>query len=161
MEKRIYLRKLEKEDLDNIHTLYSNENTAKYMRHGVHQSIEQTKQLMAHYFENNNVAYVIQHCKSDDFVGYLSFVEEEQTGKYSLSIMCLEKYWNGGYSTEALLAGLKMIQDSSYIREILSYILETNVGSCRVMEKCGFKLYDKLDIGTNEWLYVYQYRIDE
>lgn len=157
MEERITFRKLTMDDLDQLHALYHNENIAKYMRHGKHESLEQTKQLLEDYLKDENYAYAIINNQTNDFMGYISLtLVDLKKASYSLSIMSFEKYWNGGYSSEALRMLLPLAKTFE-VKEILSYICKENIGSCKVMEKCGFTLDFMIDEQSDHPVCVYHY----
>lgn len=157
MEERIRLRKLTEDDLDHLCALYHNENIAKYMRHGKHTTIDETKKLLAMYLNDENHAYAIIHKDEDEFIGYISLtLIDAQKGSYTLSVMSYEKYWNGGYSSEAL----KMLIETAKtlpVKEIVSYVCKENIGSCKVMEKCGFTLHSMIDEESAQPVCVYHY----
>lgn len=70
MGERIYFKKLQENDLDNLFKLYSNENTAKYMRHGKHKDINE--KILNTYLKDDNFAYVFISKETNDFIEYLS-----------------------------------------------------------------------------------------
>lgn len=158
MEERIYLRKLTADDLDHLCALYHNENIAKYMRHGKHKSIDETKKLLDMYLNDENYAYAIIHKEEEAFIGYISLaLIDAQKGSYTLSVMSYEKYWNGGYSSEAL----KMLIETAKtlpVKEIVSYVCKENIGSCKVMEKCDFTLHFMIDEESTKPVCVYHYQ---
>ncbi|WP_041139317.1 GNAT family N-acetyltransferase [Beduini massiliensis] len=157
MEERIHLRKITADDLDHLYALYHDEKIAKYMRHGKHESIEETKKLLALYLKNENYAYAMMHKENGEFIGYISLtLVDAQKCSYTLTIMSYEKYWNGGYSSEAL----KMLIETAAalpVKEIVSYIYKENIGSCKVMEKCGFTLHFMIDEESDQPVCVYHY----
>ena len=75
--------------------------------------------------EGENIGYV-QACMAEQGweVGY--HIAKAHTGK--------------GYATEALGAFLPFIVDKLKIDRIDGIVLEENIASCRVLEKCGFDL---------------------
>jgi RimJ/RimL family protein N-acetyltransferase len=65
----------------------------------------------------------------------------ELFGDPSIGYWIGKKFWGKGIATQALLAFLKHIA----VRPIYARVVNDNIGSIRVLEKCGFKVsgYDK------------------
>ena len=50
-----------------------------------------------------------------------------------------ESQWNNGYASEALAAVLTYVFDNTAVHKLTAYYTTKNVGSGKVMEKCGMK----------------------
>lgn len=156
MEKRIHLRPLQKADLQSVHQLYTDAESAKYMRNGVHTSVEQTARLMEHYFEESNLAYALIGPEGT-FAGYVSLVQsKKEPGTYSLSIMISRDFQGHGYGSEGMREILALAESHAEIRALKAYILEQNVSSRRMTEKCGFSLQTVLEMEDGSRLCFYR-----
>ena len=49
-----------------------------------------------------------------------------------------EKYWNKGFSTKAVKAMINYTFSNFDVERIFANVFESNIGSIRVLEKCGF-----------------------
>jgi RimJ/RimL family protein N-acetyltransferase len=78
----------------------------------------------------------------------VSWVEEERR---EVGYWIGREYWGRGYATEALRLLLEEIPD----RPIFARVAEHNVGSRRVLEKCGFVHIGEADApdGVHELIY--------
>lgn len=63
----------------------------------------------------------------------------EQEGKRLVGYWLGQKFWGRGIATTALLEFLNVMSE----RPLFAYVAGQNVGSIRVLEKCGFTLYEK------------------
>ncbi len=65
-----------------------------------------------------------------------NIVSWEQSGEREVGYWIGKDYWGKGIATEALSKFLGMVKD----RPLYAYVAKHNVGSVRVLEKCGFTL---------------------
>jgi RimJ/RimL family protein N-acetyltransferase len=56
------------------------------------------------------------------------------------------EYWGAGVATAALHALLEVLEE----RPLFAHVVESNVGSIRVLEKCGFVLVDHVALPDEE-----------
>lgn len=156
MEKQIHLRPLQKTDLEWLHQMYADAETAKYMRHGAHTSLEQTARLMEYYGEKGNFAYALVDGE-ETFVGYASLVQDkQQPGTYSVSIMISRDFQGHGYGGEGMRELLALTESRAEIRIVKAYILEQNVPSRRLAEKNGFSLQTVMEMEDGNRLCLYR-----
>ncbi len=159
MNKQIHLRPLQRSDLESVHRLYSDEETAKYMRHGAHTELSQTVQLMEHYFEEGNFAYAFVD-EEGTFAGYAALVKSgEQPGTYSMSIMVSPLFQGCGCGSAGMREILAEAANHTEIRVITAYILEQNIPSRKLAKKSGFSLLKTLEFEDGNRLGVYLYRM--
>ena len=57
-----------------------------------------------------------------------------------------KEYWGKGVATRALAAFLRLVTD----RPLHAHVAKHNVGSIRVLEKCGFGLEQTGEVGSDE-----------
>lgn len=159
MKKMIRLRPLQRSDLESIHRMYADEETAKYMRSGAHTELKQTVQLMEHYFEDGNLAYALVD-EQEAFAGYTALVKsKEESRTYSLSIMINPDFQGQGCGSAGIRGILELAADHKEIRVITAYILEQNTPSRKLVEKCGFSLLKTLEFEDGNRLGVYLYEM--
>lgn len=96
----------------------------------------------------NTQKYVFAICKSDDkkYIGNFIIHEIDWRNKSVVTgIMIGEKNeWNKGYAYEAMLLGLRYVFNEMNMNRVEVLILEKNLASMKLHEKCGFKIEGKL-----------------
>jgi ribosomal-protein-alanine N-acetyltransferase len=83
----------------------------------------------------------IFHNLEGDFAGYAGTRHAivEGTAEVELLYAIHPRFWNRGYATEMAEAVLRFTFDQVRLNQIVAFTLPINVGSRRVMEKCGFR----------------------
>lgn len=82
----------------------------------------------------DNIARAI--VDGDVVVGQIGSWSDEQDGTRDVGYWIGREHWGNGYATDALRALLEIERE----RPLWAHIAEHNVGSQRVVEKCGFEL---------------------
>ncbi len=140
--KRLHLRKVKASDAARIFNCWaSDEEVTKYLTWNAHKSIESLKPLidiwLEEYKEENCYRYGIELIGSNDLIGMIDVVNYNN-GVPAIGYVLGKKYWHNGYMTEALTAMTDYLLDEGYT-EIYIQADERNIGSNRVIEKCGYK----------------------
>lgn len=144
--KRLILRKIKKSDAQHIFNNYANdEEVTKYLTWNVHEDIKVTEKIVDTWIEEEKdpqtIRYVITLNDIDEPIGMIDVVniyDNIPEIGYCLS----RKMWNKGYMTEACNEFLKYLFDIGF-KEVRIGAVEQNIGSNRVIEKCGFKFVGK------------------
>lgn len=153
MENKIKLRQMKKMDAEKLYPLTSDKECGKYMKSGPHQTLNQTKEMVELYCKDENLGFIIED-EENSTVGYVSLAIKEGES-HSLSIMTFPQYWKKGYSTKAVELIIEEAKQSKKVKSIISYVVNTNIGSCRIMEKLSFTLIDVLEVSKEEIVNVY------
>lgn len=143
---RLVLRKLKREDAEPMFRNWdSDPEVAKYTLWVAHENVEVTKKLVDMWLEEEKagkvVRFVITEKGSDEPIGAIdtvSFHNDIPEIGYCLSRKC----WNKGYMTEACKAFVNYLFELGYSRILIRADVR-NVGSNKVIEKCGFKFTRK------------------
>ena len=139
---RLLLRKPRIEDAKPMFDNWANNpEVTKYLTWNPHENIEVTKMIINHWLEEEKdpkiIRFVItlkdngEPIGSIDVVGY---IEDNPEIGYCLS----RKYWNHGLMTEACKAFIKHLFNKGFNKVLIKAVVE-NIGSNRVIGKCGFK----------------------
>lgn len=155
-ESGIVLRPLRPEDTDAVFAMTSDPAVAEFMRFDTHTERAQAEDLICEYTKDGNLGYLIMERDGGAPVGVTAMKQDEDNpGVYSLSIFLSPEYWGKGVSTHATRL---LVEEAGRAgaKKLLAYVVAENMGSRRVMEKCGFRLgsvlhFDDLQGG----LYVY------
>ena len=140
--KRLVLRKLKKEDAEPMFKNWdSDPEVAKYTLWIAHENVETTKMLVDMWLqeekENKAIRFVITEKDNDEPIGSIDtvkFIDGVPEVGYCLSRKC----WGQGYMTEACKAFVDYLFQLGYKKVLIRADIR-NIGSLRVIEKCGFK----------------------
>ena len=165
----LLLRKLKKEDAEPMFNNWCNDpEVAKYTLWVAHKSVKETEQLVDMWLkeekEGKAIRFVIVEKDSDEPIGSIDtvkFIDGVPEIGYCLS----RKYWNKGYMSEACKAFMDYLFELGY-EKILIRADVRNIGSLRVIEKCGFKFTHeefikqrsaiRLESATVRWHEIYK-----
>jgi RimJ/RimL family protein N-acetyltransferase len=68
------------------------------------------------------------------------------------------RYWGAGIATAALRVLLSDLEE----RPLFAYVAEHNIGSIRVLEKCGFRIVERVELPEGEGGgFERRYRLDD
>lgn len=139
---RLLLRRFRMED---VHAMYQNwasdPQVTEYLRWSPHQNLNDSLEVLT--------AFVRDYIKSDCYnwiiclqngepigsIGVVSIQEVDQSCDVGYCIG--RRYWNQGYTTEALGAIIGYLFEKTAFNRIEAYHDLANPASGRVMEKCG------------------------
>ena len=139
--KRLILRKLKREDAEPMFRNWANDpEVTKYMTWNSHENIEVTKTIINYWLEEEKdpktIRFFITLKNSDEPIGSIDVVDYIN-GVPEIGYCLSRKHWNKGYMTEACEAFINYLFELGYPK-ILICADERNIGSNRVIEKCGF-----------------------
>jgi ribosomal-protein-alanine N-acetyltransferase len=150
-------RLLEEKDIQYLEKLESDPEVRKYFPVGEKTQEKIMASINKHisfYKEKGLPSFVIFELDSGEFVGRIglgSYITGEIEVGYSLH----QKFWGRGYGTEALMLILKWAKNNIKTNYIIGVAVPENVGSLRVMEKCGMEYY-KTDIDQGDECHFYR-----
>ena len=139
--KRLILRKFKEDDALLMYTNWASDpEVTKYLLWDTHSSIEETRRIlklwMKEYEDPKTNRYCITIKGSDEPLGSIDIVRVE-SGVPELGYCLSKKCWNKGYMTEAVKALIEDIFKDGY-EKICICAYKDNIGSNRVIQKCGF-----------------------
>lgn len=93
-------------------------------------------------FNSKDVKLAICLCKDDKYIGnvYMTDIDNLKRSCHSHIIIGDKDCWGKGYAREALLEAIDYMFKERNIHRIQANILESNVQSLRMHEKCGYKI---------------------
>lgn len=140
---RLILRKVTYGDEYDIFNNYSSdEEVPKYMTWLPHSDISVTKHILnmwiSDYQDNRCNRFVLVDKNSNQVIGMIDVVNYIDNKSVEIGYVLARPYWNKGLMTEACLTFIKYLFNRGYKKiEICAHV--DNIGSNRVIEKCGFK----------------------
>lgn len=160
---RLILRKLTKDDIDNIFLLDSNPDVMKYV--GVPPSIskEQSEKMIENilnqYEKNGTGRLAVIEKETNKFIGWsgIKLLTEEVNGfknVYELGYRFLPEFWGKDYATESAKASLDLGFNQLNADKIYAYADVENQSSNSILTKLGFENKGAfLDNGDNCYWY--------
>lgn len=151
---RLILRKLKREDAESMFNNWCKDpEVAKYTTWTAHENVEVTKALVNMWVEEEKSGanrFVITLKGNDEPIGMIDVVDYCD-GIPEIGYCLSRKHWNKGYMSEACKAFVNYLFELGYPK-ILIRADERNIGSNRVIEKCGFTFThkEKLEMHSKE-----------
>jgi RimJ/RimL family protein N-acetyltransferase len=144
--KRLGLKLLETNDIVYLHPLESDPEVKMFFPDGARdraKTEDMIKRFMAAYQDKSLPCFLLFNLESGEFVGRAGFGVAE-TGDTEVGYVLHKHFWGQGYASEALTALLEYAKNHIHVDYIIAYADPENLGSTRVMEKCGMVYYQSL-----------------
>jgi ribosomal-protein-alanine N-acetyltransferase len=144
---RLIVRDYVIEDLENHHKLLSDTTVMYYLQDTKTENIEESKENLLRVLndqgsnERKFYHFVIENKDSNEFIGGIGYTVSEYTpyGKLiHIGYFILKKYWNKGFTTEALKRVIEFAFDENDVYRIHTGCTKENIYSEKIMQKCGF-----------------------
>lgn len=144
--KRLILRSPKESDAEPMFSNWANDpEVTKYLTWNPHESVDVTKTIVSRWLKEEEdpktVRFLITIKGNDDPVGSIDVVGYHD-GDPEIGYCLSRKLWGQGYMTEACQAVMDYLFALGHKR-ILIDAAEDNIGSNRVIAKCGFRFVDK------------------
>ncbi len=138
---RLILRPFKKHDFNAMFKNWTyDERVAKYCRWYPHKNVDETKMLLDMYLnEDSKYRWAITIKGNDDPIGAIDVVDICDNNKTAeIGYVLSYQYWNTGIVTEAYNVVIENLFNENFSKIIAKHHVD-NIGSGRVMEKCGMK----------------------
>ncbi|MEG2318200.1 MAG: GNAT family protein [Rikenellaceae bacterium] len=139
---RVYLRGLEIDDYKAIHEIKKDTDVLYgYSKYNTYPSSENDKKWVeSRIFNKDEVTCAICLKETDELVGVIFLLKIDLFNRTGESPIFLSKrYWNNGYATEARMLMLKYAFFERGLNRVTDYVIEENLGSLKMHEKCGYR----------------------
>ncbi|QMU65150.1 MAG: GNAT family N-acetyltransferase [Flavobacteriaceae bacterium] len=143
---RLLVRGLLINDLYPFHEMQSNPLVMQYVTGIIKPLAENKKELIdliAKYDhpENDFFIYAIERKCDAEFIGSVALIKDDQNDD-ELGYRFLQKYWGNGYGFEVCKGLVKYCQSSGFPK-LVGYVVDANIASARILEKCNFRVVSK------------------
>jgi len=141
--KRLGLRLLQANDIVYLEELENDPDVKEFFPDGPRDRVkteDMIKRFIAAYEENGLPCFLLFNLESDEFIGRAGFGITE-IGDTEVGYVLHKKFWSKGYASEAVARLLKYAREHIDVDYIIAYADVGNIGSTRVMEKCGMNYY--------------------
>jgi ribosomal-protein-alanine N-acetyltransferase len=141
---RLILRKITADDVNDIFEYASVPEITTFVLWETHKAKQDSLdfvKLAADQFDNNiSIIWGIEIKSEKKIIGSIELRNWNAINKCGdLGYAISSKYWNKGYVSEAMKAVIKFGFEVLHLNRAEAHCEEENIGSWRVMEKCGMK----------------------
>ena len=133
----IILRKAIIEDAQNVLDKGTDPEVLKYIGWPGVQDIEEARQSIYNFYWSNPGQWVIEDKNSGRCAGDIILMLDHRHDRASVAYSLSREFWGKGFMTEALQAVIKLCFEGLEANRVYAQHFVGNVGSGRVMEKCG------------------------
>ena len=153
---RLFLRPLTLADTDIAYHRWTGDlDVAKYVswlpHHSINDAMEWLREIEWKYDDMGNIipndcyiwGFVLK--ETGELFGSGGLIWEEKWQLFQVGYNIMKKYWNNGYTTEAMKAILQFASENFGIKKVSGGHAKENYASAKGIEKLGF-VYDRDDI---------------
>lgn len=142
---RCRLRIVETADKNEIYRLLSDSEIVENLNLEIHKTIADTENMIDNYLEEYNVGtkypFVILEKDTGKFIGvFLIKLDLYDEDCFEYTVYLDKKYWGKGICTEIMPYMEKVAFEEINTGNFRGFIMEKNIASEKVLQKCGFKL---------------------
>ncbi|MBM6618815.1 GNAT family N-acetyltransferase [Bacillus suaedaesalsae] len=142
--KRLILRKLRKDDIQDMFEYGSNDEVTKYVSWYTYQSITDAQLFLDHilqqYEDGSGAFWGIEDKETNKLIGTIDFVAwNRKHRKAEIGYILSQDYWGKGLMTEAAQAVIQFGFEKMNLVRIEARCLLENIGSEKVMQKAGMQ----------------------
>ena len=143
--KRFILRKVEENDAEYIFKILSDKDVIENLNMDIHKSISDTEDMLKEYFEENEKGnkypFSIIDKETNKFVGvFLIKLDLYDEDCFEFTVYISKEEWGKGIYTEVLPYMTKFAFEEVKTGNFRGFVMEKNIASSKVLEKCGFEL---------------------
>ncbi len=139
---RLFLRKMQEYDVDEIFKMRSDEEIMRYIRQPQTKREESLNwiHLISEKWDTEKIGFcsVIEK-ETKDFVGWCGLWKLKETGEIEVGYAIQKKFWGKGYATEAAEVCLKYGFEELGLDKIVAVAYPDNEASQNVMKRLGMK----------------------
>ena len=149
--KRLIVKRFTENNTEEFYMINGDPVVMKYIRQAKSRSESDAFliQVMAYYDEAWKYGrWAVWHKSTNDFVGSFALIPVEQSDKMQLGYALLPSQWGLGYASELTSAGIEYTFKQTPLDEVYGYTEKENLGSIKVLEKCGFIYNDQKTEGN-------------
>ena len=161
---RLLIKKLEPEDLPWLIELRTPDAVNRYMGGPEMQNAEALAKRLPFYLECHEkfgFGFSTMTLKSTgEMIGTSGLQPLEESGEIEVGYNLAEKYWRQGFGFECAFAWLKYGFEVAGLERIVAVCHRDNIGSWRIMEKCGMQ-FERTDEHYGMECLFYAITLDE
>ncbi len=145
---RIVLRKFEKRDASDMYEYASMPEVTRFLTWEVHPNPSYTKEyikfLRKKYKKGEFLDWGLEYKLNGKLIGSCGFTSVDfDSSSAEIGYVINPKYWKMGLGSEAVKTVLDYAMNSVELNRICARVMEGNIASVSLLEKCGFKYEGK------------------
>lgn len=141
---RLVLRKHVIEDADLLHDMFgADEKMFEYSGWNPYETREMARETIQGFMDKYDDEFFFGWAieSNGDLIGTIGAYDyNEELDSIEIGISIDRRNWGKGYGTEALKAVLEYLTDNKKIKVVKAWCASNNMGSKKIMEKCGMQL---------------------
>lgn len=141
---RLRFRESTPADAEAMYELNSDPEVIQYTGDLPFDSVEAAREFLENYvavYRNRNRGRWIAELKSTgEIIGWCGLKFHEEENVTDVGYRLFRRHWGNGYATEAAQASIDYGFNVLKLDRIVAHARKENVGSLRVLEKCGMKI---------------------
>ena len=144
---RLILRPITIDDADEVFKYSSEANVGRRAGWKPHESREETIEVMKLVFIDKAGVFALVYKETGKIIGSIGLIcdpKRENNAARMLGYAISEHFWGKGLMTEAAKEIIRYGFDDLKLKLISAYCYPHNLGSKRVLEKCGFTYEGRL-----------------
>ena len=141
---RLILRKWSEDDADALYKYASDPKVSELALWDCHTSVDMSREVISRFFLPNPHLFAIVHKDTNEPIGCIGLVPEEDShhpllpNEKEVGYWIGRPHWNNGLTTEALDIFISYCRDNLHLDSLLITTDEKNKASQRVAQKNGF-----------------------
>ena len=144
MNKRVYLRALEPEDYK-VSIKWRKDDEIWDMLGGTKYFVSEAYEkdwVEKTIFNSKDIKLAVCLVENDRYIGNVYMTDINMTNRscHSHILIGEREYWGQGYAHEALMLAVDYMFNERNIHRIQANVLESNIASLKMHEKCGYKV---------------------
>ena len=141
---RLILRKITMDDSNDLFINWGSDiKTNEFLTFKCHESEDTTKKMINYWlkkYQNNGYEWGIVLKDANEMIGIISADTSYKYSTIEIGYSISSKYWNNGYTTEAIKEIINYLFKECNYKIIEAIIPSDNIASIKVAEKCEMKL---------------------
>lgn len=141
----LIMKKIELSHLDEVYSIYSNDNVFEYCGIIPKHNIETVKSMIGHFerdfTKRTRIKWGIFKRQNDTkLLGILeAFDFNQKVNMVTIGYFLSESYWGQGIATEAVQALVRFLFENALVNRVQADVMPSNDASKKVLLKNGFK----------------------
>ena len=153
---RLYIRSYDNSDIDFVSKMWFDKENGKYLSDPTPEYIDEKFQKAVDNIQDTVGGYYFIVClNSGEKIGSVSTFPDENGENYDIGYCIHKDYWKNGYGTEAVSALIEWIKEKG-AKSVTAEAAIENKGSCRLLEKLGFKVIEETEFKKYNMGIVYK-----
>ena len=135
---RLYVRKLQKSDIEGFYDMQSNPNVMQHIKQFMNRSeSEMELERFINYYNNEDVFFkiwAVEEKNDNKFIGICGVYENEKN-EFEIAYRLRELYWKRGFGKEIAKNLIHYCFDNFDLNELTAYVRLENKGSINILKK--------------------------